>query len=61
MFVIYCYFMYCFSGAYLDPEPAPVVAGLTLKKLAIGRLGLWWPLCALVVLGDMVLLAEKVH
>ena len=42
--------MYCFSGAYLDPEPSPLVAVSTLKKLVIGVVG------ALVALEGMVLL-----
>ena len=50
MFVIYCHLMYCFSGAYLGPEPAPLVAGSTLKKLVISVVR------ALVALGGMVLL-----
>ena len=43
--------MYRFAGAYLNPDPAPLVAGSALKMLVISGLGPWWLLGALVALG----------
>ena len=50
VFVIYCNLMYCFSGAYLDHEQAPLFAGFAVKKLVISGLGPWWPLGGMVKL-----------
>ena len=52
MFIIYWHLLYCFSWVNLDPEPAPLIAGLTLKNVVIsGLLGTRRLLGALVAPG----------